>query len=125
MLRVYDTGISSAQANMDLDGSLLQNLSPDSDPILHLYEWEGPSATYGYFAKPSDHIDLDKAKLRGIQLARRVTGGGIVFHIWDWAFSFLMPSGHIAFSQNTLENYRFVNDAVMSSVGELFDVTGS
>ncbi len=125
MLRVYDSGIASAQANMDLDAELLQNLRTDSSPILHLYEWEGPSATYGYFVRPSDHIDLEKAKMKGIQLAKRPTGGGIVFHIWDWAFSFLMPSGHPAFSENTLENYRFVNEAVMAAVEELFNVPES
>ena len=125
MLQILDTGPAAAQANMDLDGQLLESLDPAGDPILHLYEWDGSSATYGYFADPAKHLDLEKTKARGLSLGRRPTGGGIVFHIWDWAFSFLMPSGHRAFSLNTLENYQFVNGAVLEAVSALFHVPGS
>jgi lipoate---protein ligase len=122
MVQVLDTGIASAQANMDLDADLLETLNPKGEPILHFYEWDRPSATHGHFADPGRHLDLEKAKARGLGLGKRPTGGGIVFHIWDFAFSFLMPSSHPAFSLSTLENYRFVNDAVLKAVGRLFPV---
>jgi len=125
MLQILDTGTSAAQANMDFDGRLLENLDPDGEPILHLYEWDGPSATYGYFANPDEHLYLEQAKRLGLSLGRRPTGGGIVFHIWDWAFSFLMPSSHPKFSLNTLENYWFVNGAVLEAVSEIFRVADS
>ena len=48
-----------------------------------------------------------------------------MFHIWDLAFSFLMPSKHPAFSSNTLENYRFVNEVVLDIVKEKFSLTDS
>lgn len=102
---------------MRFDEELLEGLAV---PTLHLYQWALPSATYGYFIKPEKHLDLGKAAGRGLDLARRPTGGGIVFHIWDVAFSFLMPSNHPAFSQNTLENYQFVNRAVLEAMRTLF-----
>jgi len=110
---------------MGLDGNLLDELDPDGDPILHLYRWEAPSATYGYFIEPEKHFDLKRVVQRGLTLARRPTGGGIIFHIWDLAFSFLMPSGHPAFSQNTLENYRFVNNAVLETMKQCFSLKDS
>lgn len=125
MLQIFDAGTAAAQANMDRDSQLLDCLNPNGDPILHFYEWDRPSATYGYFADPAQHLDLEKIKERGLGLGRRPTGGGIVFHIWDLAFSFLMPSGHPAFSTNTLENYRFVNGAVLEAVSSIFHVPDS
>lgn len=119
---VLNTGVGSAEFNMQLDEELLEKLNPEGDPILHLYDWETPSATFGYFIKPEMHLDLEKAKKWNLSLARRSTGGGIVFHIWDLAFSFLMPSGHKKFSLNTLENYQFVNGAVLNVMKEFFKV---
>ncbi len=119
MLQVLDTGIDSAEANMRFDEKLLEELKL---PVLHLYQWAKPSATFGYFIRPENHLDLQKAALHHLDLARRPTGGGIVFHIWDLAFSFLLPSSHPAFSQNTLENYQFVNRAVLEVVRSYFSL---
>lgn len=117
MLQILDTGIDSAEANMRFDEKLLDELKTAT---LHLYQWERPSATYGYFIRPEKHLDLKKAALRHLDLARRPTGGGIVFHIWDLAFSFLLPSSHPAFSLGTLENYQFVNKIVLEVLREFF-----
>ncbi len=121
MLSVLDSGIQTAAENMACDFDLLKRLQ--KDPILHLYNWEGLSATYGYFIRPEKHLNLEAAQELKLSLARRPTGGGIVFHIWDYAFSFLMPSSHILFSQNPLENYRFVNEVVLEVMQDFFSLS--
>ncbi|MBX9743789.1 MAG: lipoate--protein ligase family protein [Chlamydiales bacterium] len=124
-MKILDTKIGSALSNMTFDRQLLEQLDPFGEPILHLYGWEGLSATYGHFIEPHQWFDLQKVEETGVSLARRPTGGGIVFHIWDLAFSFLMPSNHSAFSSNTLENYRFVNEVVLDVVKEKFSLADS
>lgn len=114
--QIIDSGIKSAEENMLLDEELLSSIG--SDPILHFYDWEGDSATYGYFTNPAEYIDLDKAQKCGISFARRPTGGGIVFHKWDLAFSVLVPATSKYFSINTLDNYGFVNHAVLNAAME-------
>lgn len=123
MLQVLNTGSHSAQENMALDEKLLREMHVQSDPLLHLYQWNGPSATYGYFINPSKHLDLNKLRQNHVALARRPTGGGIVFHIWDLAFSFLLPFSHPRFSLNTLENYRFVNESVLEVMKDFLKLT--
>lgn len=113
-MQILDTRANTAQRNMEIDKELLETLS--DEPILHLYDWEKPSITHGYFIKPADWLNLDALDQLGIDLARRPTGGGIVFHIWDLAFSFLMPESHSLFSEDTLENYSFVNKIVQKAV---------
>ena len=118
---ILDTGIHSAKENMSLDAELLETLDPHALPILHFYDWEGDSATYGHFVKPEEFLNLEEARRRGLQLGKRPTGGGIVFHIWDLAFSVLVPAGHPRFSENTLDNYAFINNAVLAAVTAFLD----
>jgi lipoate-protein ligase A len=115
---ILDTGIRSAEENMQIDTDLLRELKEKPRPILHFYEWIGDTATYGYFIDPAKFLNMEGVARRGLKLARRPTGGGIVFHIWDFAFSVLIPEGHPGYSQNTLENYAFVNGAVQKTVKE-------
>ena len=118
---IIDTGVQSAEENMRFDAELLEKAEDFSRPILHLYEWAGESATYGYFIDPAKLLNLEMAQQFSLHLARRPTGGGIVFHIWDMAFSVLVPAHCPEFSTNTLENYAFVNNAVLASVKEFLN----
>lgn len=99
---------------MQRDKELLETLGDSA--ILHLYDWDRPSATFGYFVDPHKLINVAKAEALGFDLARRPTGGGVVFHAWDLAFSVLVPESHPAFAKNTLDNYAFVNRAVLQAV---------
>ncbi len=104
---IFDTGVAKAEENMRIDSELLESLKK---PLLHLYRWAAPSATYGYFIDPEEWVEPK------IDLARRPTGGGIVFHIWDLAFSFLLPSDHPLCRPIAIDNYRFVNQIVLEAL---------
>jgi lipoate-protein ligase A len=113
---VIERSKASANDNMMQDRYLLQNLSRHTSPILHFYDWEGPSATYGHFIDPLRYFNHEALALGKINVARRPTGGGIIFHTCDYAFSVLVPSSHPSFSINTLENYGLINRAVIEAV---------
>ena len=110
------TGKASAEQNMACDEKLLKSLADNSRSVLHFYKWERDSVTYGYFIDPYVYLVKDEIRKRGIQLARRPTGGGIIFHQCDLAFSVVIPASHPAYSLNTLDNYAFVNTAVIDAV---------
>ena len=67
MWRVIDTGSASAEANMRTDKELLETL--EDAAILHLYDWDRPSATYGYFVDPHKLLNVAKAKALGFNTA--------------------------------------------------------
>jgi lipoate-protein ligase A len=116
MWKIIDAGINSAGTNMRRDYELLKSLPSTREPILHLYSWIDDSATYGHFTKPEQHLDLSVCEEKKLKLAKRPTGGGIIFHISDWAFSALVPADHSYFSLNTLENYALINNLVIDAV---------
>lgn len=109
MWELFDSGKKTAKENMLLDQALLEKLDPDGKAILHLYDWKLPSFTHGYFVNPKDFLNLEKLQELCIDSARRPTGGGIVFHITDLAFSALVPANCEGFFDNTLLNYEYIN----------------
>jgi lipoate-protein ligase A len=111
-MEIIESGKNAAADNMMRDQKLLESLEQNPRPILHLYDWKQPSATYGYFSDPQRFLNPQSIEVRQLQLAKRPTGGGIIFHQYDMAFSFLLPANHSSFSLNTLANYQLINDIV-------------
>ena len=117
MWKLLEQKQSCAKENMERDEKHLLSIKPDDDPILHFYEWQSPAATYGFFMKPEQlfrHTDA-------LDLARRPTGGGVLFHLWDLAFSVIVPANHHGYSADIMKNYKFINDAVLRAVKETLD----
>lgn len=115
-LTIIDSGKAPAEKNMAIDQQLLMSLDCHSQPLLHFYDWQGPSATFGYFCSPSTLLNAAGIRKHALQLAKRPTGGGIIFHQFDYAFSFLLPAPHPLFSLNTLDNYRLVNQIIAETI---------
>lgn len=123
--KIFDTGNASAEENMAIDAKLLQTVAIDPRPTLHLYGWNGKSATYGHFAKPDDLLHLDHLHKQQVQIAKRPTGGGLLFHFTDYAFSVIIPKEHPFYSTNTLENYRQINRIVEQAVRQILEISPS
>ncbi len=113
---ILESGPTSATSLMERDRELLALLGERERPLLHLYEWEGPSATYGHFITPEHFFNQEACLQRGLQLAKRPTGGGITFHTSDLAFSLLIPASHPLVSANTLDNYSLVNSLILDAI---------
>ncbi len=85
---------------MACDSELLHQLAGNSRPILHLYDWASDSLTYGYFVNPAEYLNLSLLDKWRLSIARRPTGGGLLFHTCDLAFSLSYPR-HIPRFQTT------------------------
>jgi lipoate---protein ligase len=123
--RYLDTGKRSAAVNMELDAALLLDLKDEREAVLHLYDWEVESATYGHFIDPVNYLNLEGIKRHKLDLAKRPTGGGIVFHNCDLAFSVLVPATSSWFSTNPLDNYEFVNSRVIWAIGQMLGTSAA
>ena len=118
MFKIINNKPMSALENMKFDSNLLDNLKDDI--ILHFYNWKNPSITYGYFIDIDKYLDTNVLDELSIDYARRPTGGGIVFHMWDLAFSCLIPRKSKFFFADSIANYGFVNSIVLKAVKNFF-----
>lgn len=107
--QIIESGTLPAEAIMAKDARLLDDLDPEGPCLLHFYEWDGPSATYGYFIRPEQILNLENLKKNGLQIARRPTGGGVIFHLTDLSFSVFLPALYPRLSLNPLDNYSLIN----------------
>lgn len=78
--RLVDTGLRSASENMTLDDVILEckakNLVPDTVRFLR---FSPPAALVGYHQDVEQEVRLDYAKENGIDVNRRITGGGAIY----------------------------------------------
>jgi len=84
------SGCRDAAWNMALDEALHRAAPELQRPVLRLYGWTEPAATFGYSQR---YLDLERlTPLR--PLIRRSTGGGLVPHDRDWTYTLVFPPGH-------------------------------
>ena len=108
-LEHFDDGRFSAAENMARDLLLLENHQGPGSIRLRHYDWEPDCFTFGY----SQCYEWIKGQaIRGAQLARRPTGGGLVDHRADWTYALAISPEHPDYRANALEVYRKVHNAL-------------
>jgi lipoate-protein ligase A len=94
---------------MGLDEALLESVSRGSSPpVLRFYQWKPPAVSVGYFQGVKDEVDLDACKRFGVDLVRRISGGGAVFHHAELTYSIIMPLKHPLAGETIFESYQIL-----------------
>ena len=87
--RIIVSNENSAKENMAADESLLKNYKQGNYPILRLYTWKKNSATIGISQDFETYPFIENPDKNA---AKRITGGGILFHGHDVSYSIIIPS---------------------------------
>ncbi|MBI2445803.1 lipoate--protein ligase family protein [Candidatus Micrarchaeota archaeon] len=98
-MKLLKTGFSDAYLNMGIDEALMRTCQ---EPVLRLYGWKPHAVSIGYFQGLEEEVDLDACKRHGVDVVRRVTGGGAVYHADELTYSFVTRQ----FGGNILDSYR-------------------
>ncbi len=70
----------SPALHMALDDVLVDEVSAGRRaPTLRIWEWAGPAVVMGRFQSLRNEVDLDAARRHGIDVVRRISGGGAMF----------------------------------------------
>jgi lipoate-protein ligase A len=94
---------------MGLDEALLEAVSAGTTlPVLRFYGWKPAAVSLGYFQSPEDEIDAAACTKQGVDIVRRITGGGAVFHQAEVTYSIIMPVQHPLAGATILESYHIL-----------------
>jgi len=104
--KLIRSGASSAQDNMRLDAEIFKQYLEDGIGVFRLYQWQEPSFTYGFSQDPKSEIDLARCATDGVQIAKRMTGGGILFHHHEITYSFVCSKSDLGEPEGVFVSYR-------------------
>ncbi|HTM69520.1 MAG TPA: biotin/lipoate A/B protein ligase family protein [Luteimonas sp.] len=70
----------SPALHMALDDVLIDEVSAGRrGPTLRIWEWASPAVVIGRFQSLRNEVDMDAARRHGIEVVRRISGGGAMF----------------------------------------------
>ena len=86
-------------------------------PTLRLWEWERPAVVIGSFQSLANEVDMDTAAAHGMEVVRRVSGGGAMFMELGSAitYSLYAPSELVA-GMSFQDSYAFLDDWVIQAL---------
>ncbi len=86
-------------------------------PTLRLWEWAKPAVVIGSFQSLRNEVDLDGAQRHGMEVVRRVSGGGAMFMELGTAitYSLYAPSDLVA-GMSFQDSYAFLDDWVIQAL---------
>jgi lipoate-protein ligase A len=114
-IRVLETGSNPGAWNMALDETLLTNLVDHDTPILRLYGWQPPCVSIGYFQSMEEEVDVLNCSNMGVDMVRRITGGGAVLHEFELTYTFITKN----YPANILESYELICEPVVLCLNRL------
>lgn len=104
-----DAALRTPAGHMACDEALLRTAPV---PALRLYSWHANSATFGYAQRLRDV----RKSTGSLPLARRWTGGGVVFHGSDLTIALAIP--HTSHCPHPSRLYEQIHSAILSALRE-------
>ena len=105
--------------NMAIDEAMLLTQSTGFHPTLRVYDWLRPAFSFGYFQRLSEEVDVSACDTHGIELVRRMTGGGTVIHGWDVTYTVIVPHGSGTLPKDISGAYCALSDCLINGLQRL------
>ncbi len=104
----------NAYMNMALDETIMGGVRSGSTlPTIRFYGWEPSAVSIGIFQGIHNEVHLEETRRQGVDVVRRMTGGGAVYHdqMGEVTYSLIAPES--AFPKNIIVSYeRICQDIV-------------
>lgn len=92
--RIIPLETHNAFMNMALDEACCDAIARGASlPTIRFYRWQPSAVSIGYFQSLEDEIAVDACRAAGVDIVRRRTGGGAVYHDYEGeiTYSVMVP----------------------------------
>lgn len=115
--RLLNMQANPAAMNMAVDEAMLLSQKEQPNPTLRFYTWSSPAFSFGYFQDITAEVDVEACRADGIELVKRMTGGGTVVHGWDLTYTLILPRH--AGEKSISEAYRCIGESLVKAFERL------
>ena len=112
----------TAAVNMGIDESILHSVSDGmAPPTIRFYTWAPSAISLGYFQSLELEVDAAECRKRGVDVVRRITGGGAVYHDsqGELTYSIVVPEKSGILPGDILGSYRKVCDGIITGLSDM------
>ncbi len=107
--RVIDLSANSAFINMALDEAISNAVKlKQSLPTIRFYKWLPSAVSIGYFQSLKDEVDAELCRKMGVDVVRRRTGGGAVYHDSNGEITYSVIAPEPMFPKGITESYHVI-----------------
>ncbi|MBI2175783.1 lipoate--protein ligase family protein [Candidatus Woesearchaeota archaeon] len=117
--RIIDLSVSNAAMNMALDEAISEAVRrKESVPTIRFYKWLPSAVSIGYFQSLKDEVDAELCKKTGVDIVRRRTGGGAVYHDSNGEITYSVIAPEVLFPKGITESYRLICGWIANALGK-------
>lgn len=107
--RLLPLRIDDAFTSMAMDEALLRlNAEGKSPNTVRFWRWLPSTVSIGCFQSVEREVDIEVAKRYGVNIVRRITGGGAVFHDHDGELTYSVVCKQSDVPDNIIESYHLI-----------------
>ena len=104
---------------MALEEALVESVSVGGPPTVRFWMWDPSAVTLGRFQDATREVDLDLCREQGVDVVRRMSGGGTVYHDRDREFVYSVTAPELEFPHDVVRVYSEVLGLVMGGLSIL------
>ena len=119
--RLLTVTTKSYKEQMAIDEANMEAVaSGKSPPILRICHFKKPAVSIGFFQMVNKEVNVDLCKKKGVEVFRRMTGGGAVYKDpqGELNYSFIAPEADPRIPLDILKSYKKICGAVIKGLNE-------
>jgi lipoate-protein ligase A len=117
--RIMGLDVYDAYTNMAIDEAICRERSQGRSPnTIRLYRWKPSAVSIGYFQLVDQEVDVDACKRLGVDIVRRMTGGGAVYHAYEGevTYSIIVNENHDRMPKDIIKSYELICGGIVDAL---------
>lgn len=93
---------------MALDEACSESVKVGGPPTIRFWKWKPSAVSIGYFQSLKDEVRIDECERRGVNIVRRRTGGGAVYHDSEGEITYSITCPESLLPKGITESYHLI-----------------